>query len=87
MEVEIAPSRVVKDLHNILNDVLGHLKWYFGPKRRGPAGSYHKDIVAGDRLPIMKRAVELKASGKNSLEVADLLGIPIKNVNGFWNKI
>lgn len=84
MELEVEPTSAVRDRHRVSQNTIGHLRWYFGPKARG---SYHRDLVAGARLPVVDEAARLKGEGLTSLEVSRATGIPLENVNRMWHRI
>ena len=50
-------------------------------------GKFHKDLVGGAVLPIIVQAKALKAQQKTSLQVAEILEMPLEKVNGFWGRI
>jgi hypothetical protein len=81
LELQTEPSIEVRKRHNISNQTVSHLRWHYGPIKKG---SYHRDILAGAESPLKIKIRELKKEGKNSLEISKILNLSLQRINEIW---
>src|SRR3981189_2550412 len=86
LELETDKSAVVRQRHNISNQTLGHIRWHHG-RDHANKREYSLNLIKGVQSPMKARAVDLKRAGKNSAQVAEILGISLDRVNSFWAKL
>lgn len=84
LDCELMPGREVREKWGITNNVLSHIRFFHGKSSAKSGGYYHKDLTEGATDPRIERIRELKAEGKNSVNVSEETGVPLEQVNKLW---
>lgn len=72
LELQTMKAKDVREKHNISNLVVSHLRWHC------------QHLLVGVNSP-KDRVQELRTQGYNSIEVAEITGIPLEKVNSLWS--